>query len=40
MDCHGDIELYDDDGEQIEYNEDGTPKKDVPTTWREDDHKD
>ena len=35
MDCRGDVELYDDDGEEVEYHEDGTPKKDVKPTWQE-----
>jgi len=34
-DCRGDVELYDDDGEQVEYHEDGTPKKEVKPTWQE-----
>jgi hypothetical protein len=35
MDCRSDVELYDDDGEQVEYHEDGTPKKDVKPTWQD-----
>ena len=35
MDCKGDVELYDDDGEQVEYHEDGTPKKEVKPTWQD-----
>ena len=35
MDCRGDVELYDDDGEEVEYHEDGTPKKDVKPTWQD-----
>ena len=35
MDCRGDVELYDDDGNEVEYHEDGTPKKDVKPTWLE-----
>ena len=35
MDCRGDVELYDDDGEQVEYHEDGTPKKEVKPTWQD-----
>ena len=34
MDCRGDVELYDDDGNEVEYHEDGTPKKDVKPTWQ------
>jgi len=35
MDCRGDVELWDEDGNEIEYHEDGTPKKDVKPTWQD-----
>ena len=35
MDCRGDVELWDEDGEQVEYHEDGTPKKEVKPTWQD-----
>lgn len=33
LDCRGDVELYDDEGDEIEYHKDGTPKKEVKPTW-------
>lgn len=35
MDLSGDIELWDDDGNQVEYHENGTPKQDVKPTWQD-----
>jgi len=35
LDCRGDVEIYDDEGEEVEYEEDGTPKKDVQPTYEE-----
>jgi len=39
MDLAGDISLWDEDGEEIEYDEQGQPKSQCETTWTEDDHK-
>jgi len=35
LDCRGDVEIYDDEGEEVEYEEDGTPKKDVQPTYQQ-----
>ena len=35
LDCRGDVEIHDDEGEEVEYHEDGTPKKDIQPTWGE-----
>ena len=35
MDLMGDVELWDEDGEALEYHDDGTPKKDMKPTWQD-----
>ena len=39
MDLAGDISIWGEDGEEIEYDEQGQPKSQCETTWTEDDHK-